>query len=348
MSAKNRSGKNAKNKQTEDVEITSNPDSSEPIIVTARRLLTEGLVARTWGNLSRRLASDRYLITPSGRDYETMTPDDLVEMSFDGDWIGDLKPSGERGLHTAIYRERSDAKYIIHTHQPYASALSLGDALELPPDLAARVGSPVLPVADYGLPSTKKLHTAVVDALWETGARTILMRAHGAVLFGDDPDELVDLAKSLETVCREKFEDITRASTLGRVRHFVRDGLALPPQVVHIFMRREDANAIIGDDSPLLMEFRETGLAAYLDDYSQLIGLKAGKCFGANLIFGRKAAYFLGSDVQEAEGAREVAIKNAMAAKVAQSLGAKPLPRLDGTIMRLVYKLKYSKLKNAE
>ncbi|MDD7542429.1 MAG: class II aldolase/adducin family protein [Mobiluncus porci] len=326
-------------------------EEKEPIIETARELLADRLVARTWGNLSRRVGADRYLITPSGRDYETMQPSDLVEVDFDGKWSGELKPSGERGLHTAIYRERSDAQFIIHTHQPYASAMSLaGESLELDAELAERVGSAILPTADYGLPSTKKLHKAVLETLRATGARAILMRGHGAVLFGDDPAELVDLAKELEAVCRQRFEDltgVTAGAVKGHVRRFVRDGFSLPPQVVHIFMRREDAGAVIGDDSPLLLEFRETGLKAYLDDFSQLIGLQAGKSFANDVIFGRKAVYFLGADLDEAEAAREVSIKNALAAKVALAFGEKPLPKLDGTIMHVVYKLKYSKLKDS-
>lgn len=324
---------------------------SEEIITTARRLLAEGLVARTWGNLSRRVASDRYLITPSGRDYETMRPADLVEVDLEGKWSGDLKPSGERGLHTEIYRELPDVQFIIHTHQPFASALSLTDAgVELRGDLEERVGAERLPVADYGLPSTKKLHTAVLHTLRETGARAILMRGHGAVLFGKQADELVDLALDLENLCRERFVQLTgynlEESRSAKVRRFVRDGYSMPPQVVRMFMRREDAGAVVGDSDPLLMRFRETGLKAYLDDFSQLIGLKATSKFGANLIFGRKAAYFLGADLEEAEAARLVAHKNALAALVAQVTGAKPIPTLDGTIMRAVYKFKYSKLKD--
>lgn len=319
---------------------------TDPLIACAQELLAARLVTRTWGNLSRRLSPESYLITPSGRDYTLMTPHDLAEVNFDGEWIGDLKPSGERGLHTAIYCERPDAKAIIHTHQPYASALSLGGDVELPAELAKRVGSAVLPVAEYGLPTTKKLHQAVADTLWATGSRAILMRAHGAVLFGEDPAELVDLAQALEVFCAEIFADLTGAETCGRVHRFARDGLGLPPQVVHIFMRREDVGAVIGDDAPLLLDFHETGLPAYLDDYAQLIGARAGKTFGANLIFGRKAAYFLGSDLAEAAAVREVARKNALAAKVAGALGSSPLPRLDSTIMRLVYRWKYSRLKD--
>lgn len=325
-------------------------ETGNAIIDTARVLLREGLVARTWGNLSQRSGHDRYLITPSGRDYETMTPDHLVEVDFEGKWSGELKPSGERGLHTEIYRELPQVQFIIHTHQPYASALSVGGApVEIPTELAERIGSETLPIADYGLPSTGKLHKSVLTTLRDTAARAILMQGHGAVLFGRDADELVELAQTVESACQIQFELMTgwsRAGETVRVRRFERDGIGLPPQVIHIFMRRDDAGAVVATDDPLFLKFRETGLKAYLDDFSQLVGLKVGKTFGKNMIYGRKATYFLGADLDEAEAVFSVAQKNALAALVAETTGAKPIRMMDGTIMRGVYKLKYSKLKD--
>lgn len=320
------------------------------IIDTARVLLREGLVARTWGNLSQRSGDDRYLITPSGREYETMTPDDLVEVDFEGKWSGDLKPSGERGLHTEIYRELPQVQFIIHTHQPYASALSVSGApVEIPAELAERLGSGTLPTAAYGLPSTGKLHKAVLATLRETGSRAILMQGHGAVLFGSDASELVDLAKAVETACRTQFAQMTGWNApdgAARVRRFERDGFGLPPQIIHIFMRREDAGAVVATDDPLFLKFRDNGLKAYLDDFSQLVGLKVGQTFGKTMIYGHKATYFLGADLDEAEAVAAVARKNALAALVAGATGAKPIGMMDGTIMRGVYKLKYSKLKD--
>lgn len=325
------------------------PNLGEILIDTARLLVAHGLVARTWGNLSRRLGTHSYLITPSGRDYEAMTAGDLVEVDFNGNYRGALKPSGERWVHREIYRQRKDAHFVIHTHQPFASAMSLcGHDLPLPPELAARVGAKVLPISRYGLPSTKKLARCVGVTIRETGARAVLMQGHGAVLFGTDGAELVSLALDLEQLCRERFAELTGvhpvSSTL--VRRFERDDFDLPPQILHLFMHREEAGAIIGDDDPLLARFLSGGLRAYLDDFSQLIGLRVGKGLGANLVFGRKTVYFLGADLDEAEATRQVAYKNALAACVAQVSGAKAIPLVDGALMRAVYKMKYSKLKD--
>ena len=42
----------------------------QQILEGGERLLKEGLVARTWGNISIRVDETHMLITPSGRPYE--------------------------------------------------------------------------------------------------------------------------------------------------------------------------------------------------------------------------------------------------------------------------------------
>ena len=65
-----------------------------------------GLVTFTWGNVS---AIDRdsglLVIKPSGVDYETMTPDDMVVMDLDGNKVeGKLNPSSDTPTHVEIYK----------------------------------------------------------------------------------------------------------------------------------------------------------------------------------------------------------------------------------------------------
>ena len=92
------------------------------VVGAGQRLLAEGLVARTWGNVSVRAGAEHMLITPSGRAYEGMTPEDIVPVNLrTGAYDGPLKPSSEGKLHAEIYRTRSEIQAVIHTHQMNAS-----------------------------------------------------------------------------------------------------------------------------------------------------------------------------------------------------------------------------------
>ena len=96
-------------------------------VVRAGKLLCErGLIQRTWGNVSCRIDEESFVITPSGRDYMGLTPDDIVLVKIsDLSYEGDIKPSSEKGVHAACYRLRSDVNFVIHTHQTMASVAGL-------------------------------------------------------------------------------------------------------------------------------------------------------------------------------------------------------------------------------
>ena len=65
-----------------------------------------GLVTYTWGNVS---GIDResgfFVIKPSGVDYETLMPDDMVVMDLEGNKIeGRYNPSSDTPTHLELYR----------------------------------------------------------------------------------------------------------------------------------------------------------------------------------------------------------------------------------------------------
>jgi L-fuculose-phosphate aldolase len=170
------------------------------------RLLKEGLVARTWGNVSCRLDGDRYVITPSGRDYEDLAPEDMVVANYvTGDYEGDLKPSSERKVHAEIYRTRKDVSAVIHTHQTNASVVAAARR-ELPPvlDDQVQILGPNVRVADYALPSTKKMVRACVKAL--KGRNAALMANHGALCVGATLDDAFVACIVLEKACKAFIE----------------------------------------------------------------------------------------------------------------------------------------------
>ena len=98
----------------------------ELVLKAGLELCEAGLVARTWGNISARVSDTQYVITPSGRAYDTLTPEDIVLVNIaDGSYEGDVKPSGEKGVHAAVYELCPEMNFVIHTPQNYASALSV-------------------------------------------------------------------------------------------------------------------------------------------------------------------------------------------------------------------------------
>ena len=96
------------------------------LVETGRELLEKNIVARTWGNTSCRVDDEHCLITPSGLDYMQTTEEDIVLLDLkSGEWEGRRKPSGERGVHIAAYRQFPGVNFVIHTHQNYATAIGL-------------------------------------------------------------------------------------------------------------------------------------------------------------------------------------------------------------------------------
>ena len=158
----------------------------------------EGLVAGSNGNASMRLDGETLLITPTGRSYRTMTPEDLLIIDTDGGPVeGDSIPSSETALHLAIYQARPDAGAVIHTHSPYATIAAVA-GLEIPPlvdEVVYKVGGSI-PVADYAFPSTEDLASNAVACLDEGNA--VLLRNHGLVGLGRNPWEAFDLCQLVE------------------------------------------------------------------------------------------------------------------------------------------------------
>ena len=65
------------------------------VLKAGLRLVEAGLIARTWGNVSCRVDAS-FVITPSGRSYQSLTADDLVQVKIDDlSYQGPIKPSSE-------------------------------------------------------------------------------------------------------------------------------------------------------------------------------------------------------------------------------------------------------------
>ncbi|MGE5543797.1 MAG: class II aldolase/adducin family protein, partial [Bacillota bacterium] len=136
------------------------------VVKAGIKLVESKLIARTWGNVSCRLDAAHFLITPSGRDYLSLTSDDIVTVKIaDCSYQGSIKPSSEKRIHAAVYRLYPDANFVIHTHQDQASIISASDLTSIKvPNAYPGLGAEVL-VAPYALPGTGKLTRRVSRTL---------------------------------------------------------------------------------------------------------------------------------------------------------------------------------------
>lgn len=170
------------------------------------RLLRSGLVSGTWGNISLRLNDDLMVITPSGKAYELLTPADMVVVSiFDLGYEGNIKPSGESGLHAEIYRQRKEINAIIHTHSPNACTVTAArkEVPSILDDMAQIIG-PSVRVSEYAIPGTTKLIKGTVKAL--DGRNAALLANHGSICIGRTLEEAFATCEILEKACRTFME----------------------------------------------------------------------------------------------------------------------------------------------
>ena len=136
-------------------------------------LKNSGLVILTWGNVSQ---IDRekglVVIKPSGINYDTMTPDDMVVTDLDGNVVeGDLRPSSDLATHLEIYKKFENIGGITHTHSKWATIFS-----------QAGKSIPILGTthADtfYGdIPCTRKMTPAEIESAYEKETGTVIIEA---------------------------------------------------------------------------------------------------------------------------------------------------------------------------
>ena len=338
------------------------------VIEAGRRLLEKRLVSRTWGNISARTGENSFVITPSGRAYESLTEDDLVLMKTDGTCESGKKPSSEKGVHIDAYVLRKDVSFIVHTHQYYASAVA-----------AECRDTEFAPCAGYGLPGTVKLRKNIAKCVEENpGSNTFLMARHGALILASGSDEAFELAYELEEKCRALVEARVPSHDVVKRSDFDTDKIKIKAMpYVKIA------------DNKYVMECCKLGMTvgSYLDDFAQIIGpdmkvvsgneetaervllgytprpakgliskmpmtgaldQMGGQQPALNSAIGRNAvlvkgvgAVCIGKTEYDAKAAASICSKNCTAACYVRH--EKPMNPLDARLQRFIYLTKYSK-----
>lgn len=395
--------------------------AKELVVEAGKKLVEAGLIARTWGNVSARISDTQFVITPSGRSYEDLTPSEIVVVNIeDCEYEGDIKPSSEKGIHADAYRLRPEVNFVIHTHQVFASAMSPTGLGITDVDSRHKSIGEIIPCGDYGMPSTKKLREGVAKAVEAYPAsKAVLMKHHGALCLGADYDEAFKVAEILEDLCKKEIGkfcmDISGKTRIGvnilysifEDKMFGEDGKKnfpysdlgsskrvgnrfiltmsdgttydcdvdsgcaadrIVPRVslIHSAIYRSSKVTYIShvdSKDAIALSKLGTDIYPYLDDFSQIAG-NVIKCKDweitsyrtdawdiAKALDGKNAVFVKGmgalctgtseSDVKAVELVLDKECKTEMYCMLEGN--GKPISKLDATIMRTIYVLKYSK-----
>ena len=175
---------------------------AEEVIKYAKMLNTENLSALRSGNISVR-HNDGFLITPSGVKYSSLQIDDIVFVSLNGQFDEKKqKPSSEWKFHRDIYKNKREAKAIVHSHSTNATAVSAhGKSIPAFHYMVALAGGNDIKCADYATFGTEELSNNIIRAL--ENRRACLMSNHGQVAFEKSLDKAFELAQEIENICHQ-------------------------------------------------------------------------------------------------------------------------------------------------
>jgi L-fuculose-phosphate aldolase len=187
----------------------SEQELRDAIVEVGKRLYARGYTASNDGNISARLDAGRLLMTPKSVCKGFMTPAMMCITDLEGRKLaGERDPSSEMQMHLEVYRQRPDAKAVVHAHPPIATGFAVaGIPLDraVLAEVVTTLGS--VPIAEYATPSTKELPEAVRK--YVKAHDGMLLANHGALTLGAD---LFSAYYKMETI--EHFAKISLVARL--------------------------------------------------------------------------------------------------------------------------------------
>lgn len=225
----------------------------EQVLRANQEIARRGLAPHTFGNASgidRSGSEPLVVIKPSGVDYATMTPADLVVTDLDGKIVeGTLRPSSDLDTHTLLYREFPQIGGIVHTHSEFATSW-------------AQAGRPIPCLgtthADYfhgPVPATRPLTGEEVEDAYvrNTGAVIashfrihdldpvavpgVLVAGHAPFAWGKTAAEAVEHADVLEYIARLAFRSVLLGAAESGIPAYVSE---------HHYQRKHGPKATYG------------------------------------------------------------------------------------------------------
>lgn len=229
------------------------PELRSQVLRANQEISRRGLAPHTFGNASgidRSGTQPLVVIKPSGVDYATMTPENLVVTDLDGNIVeGKLRPSSDLDTHTLLYREFPQIGGVVHTHSEFAT--SWAQACRAIPPLGTTH-------ADYfhgPVPVTDPLTAEEVEEAYvrNTGAVIVrhfrahrldpvaipgvLVAGHAPFAWGKSPAAAVEHADCLEYIARLAFRTVLLNPSVPGLPAYVGD---------HHYQRKHGPKATYG------------------------------------------------------------------------------------------------------
>ena len=171
---------------------------------------SRGINQGTSGNLSIR-HKDGFLITPSSIPYDEMTPEDIVEMNWDGEFVG-KQPSSEWRFHRDILKNRKDINVILHCHSINATSLSCHNK-EIPAFhyIVGLAGGNNIRCAKYATFGSQELADNAVIAIKDRLA--CLLGHHGMICIGKTFKQALMLGCEVEAMAKMYIKALSIGNT---------------------------------------------------------------------------------------------------------------------------------------
>jgi L-fuculose-phosphate aldolase len=171
------------------------------IVATCLEMNALDINQGTSGNVSVRVP-EGFLITPSGLPYGDMQPEDIVEMTYDGTYDGERRPSSEWRFHRDILKARRDVEVVVHNHAVFATALSChGRGIPAFHYMVGVAGGTTIRCAPYATFGTQALSNNALAAL--EGRYACLLGNHGMITIAATLAKALWLAVEVETMARQ-------------------------------------------------------------------------------------------------------------------------------------------------
>jgi L-ribulose-5-phosphate 4-epimerase len=196
----------------------------QQVLRANQEIARRGLAPHTFGNASgidRSGSEPLVVIKPSGVDYASLTPGDLVVANLDGQIVeGPLRPSSDLDTHAYLYREFPQIGGIVHTHSEFATSWAqAGRPIPCFGTTHADYFHGPVPVTDHltaeevaqgyvrntGAVIVRRFKVEGLDPLAVPG---VLVAGHAPFAWGISPADAVEHADVLEYIARLAFRTV--------------------------------------------------------------------------------------------------------------------------------------------